>query len=793
MLRNKNNNWNLIRHLFSVILAVGIYFLILCRQNVYPFGDRTMIVWDMNYQFSSFYSWFSEVLRGNTTFLFSLEGGLGENMLGLYAYYLSSPLNILLAFFNVGSMPMAVFVLMSIKIGLATAFMSVYLNYKYENGYSIIFACFYSLCSYSLCFQYNLMWMDCFALLPLVVMGIELFIKNSKVGLYVVTLALCIFSNYYIAFMICIFSAIYYLTFYYSEKHAESGAKIVKQLASHMKFAAFSLLAVCLNGMIILPSIYVLRISSSERVIGISDIFNFEFLIEPLKMVKYIYSGAFDSGQGITGEYPMIYAGAVCVLLSALYFLSDKVLFRKKIEKVFLLTFLMIGFVFKGPNTVWHGMTKPSGCPERFAFLWVFLILNMSYKMLMAIKKTKKTRLVLAVCIDIGSIIYISLSDGFRLSFVLNVLFGVSIIGTFLIYVYKKNMIKYLALFLGMSLCVIELLYNGIKVHEYQFEDLYLGKSEYDYYVQMYKSFKEIISDSPNIYRVISKDSLGESFNKGFEYSFNSINMYASTEDTRAWKIYEMLGLGTINFESTVEYDQYANKVASDILGVHYAIAPEGGFAGLDECETIDGISLYENEDALPLLFPVNDMIFDVDKETDLYKRLNRILNSLGENSDVEAYTVMGLDAGLLDDIPEWQKEKDNQIYLIDNNKCTDKCFAAIQNSEIISKKMQTVNNLMESVNVKNNSIYAKVNMNTGGYICASILNDEGWRVYVDGQEVEKTSVIGGMIAFEVEKGEHQIELKFIPQGFIEGIGLSVLSLSTLIVLHIIRKRRVCL
>ena len=306
----------------------------------------------------------------------------------------------------------------------------------------------------------------------------------------------------------------------------------------------------------------------------------------------------------------------------------------------------------------------------------------------------------------------------------------------------------------------------------------------------MYNNFKVLFSDNQDIYRVISKDSLGKSFNKGFEYSFNSLSIYASTEDTRTWEIYETLGLGVIDFESTDEFDQYANRVASDILGVKYVIAPEGGFAGFDECMTIDGISLYKNEDALPILFPVNNNVFDVDKETDLYKRLNLIMNSIGDVSDLEAYTILGIDDGLLKDIPDWKKSKEKRLYLLEDGKCSDQFFAAIQNNEIISNKMQSAKNVTRSLKVKKHSIFAEVNMENEGYLCASLLNDDGWRVYVDGQEVEKTSVLGGMIAFFVERGTHRIEMRFIPQGLREGIGLSLFSLGMLIVFCIIERCR---
>ncbi|MFR6563528.1 MAG: YfhO family protein [Eubacterium ventriosum] len=55
------------------------------------------------------------------------------------------------------------------------------------------------------------MWLDCMWLLPFIVLGLEKLVNEKKCKMYCISLALAIFSNYYIGLMICIFSIIYFV------------------------------------------------------------------------------------------------------------------------------------------------------------------------------------------------------------------------------------------------------------------------------------------------------------------------------------------------------------------------------------------------------------------------------------------------------------------------------------------------------------------------------------------------------------------------------------------------------
>ena len=57
---------------------------------------------------------------------------------------------------------------------------------------------------------------------------------------------------------------------------------------------------------------------------------------------------------------------------------------------------------------------------------------------------------------------------------------------------------------------------------------------------------------------------------------------------------------------------------------------------------------------------------------------------------------------------------------------------------------------------------------------------DEGWRVYVDGEETEIYKGLGTFISFYVSGGVHDIELKYFPKGLKAGAAISLISLMIL-------------
>lgn len=775
-----------VRPIISFFLAIGIYLIILFVQGVLPFGDNTLLVWDMDWQFSSFYSWYSEAIRGNTPFTYSLYGGLGENMLGLFAYYLSSPINLLLAFFDVSSMPYAVFLILTVKVGLSALTMAIYLEFHRRDWFSVFFSCFYGLSSFALAFQYNSMWMDAVILLPLIVLGIEQNIKNGKVMLFLWTLSLCVFANYYIAYMVCIFCVVYYLAYYYTE-----GQKF--NLKKHAVFFGIMALSLCICAVVLLPTVYVLKGSSADRIIGLGDIFNLNFQINPIMVFKYFYAGAFDSGQGITGEYPAIYAGALSFVLAIAFFISKAIPMKRKVCSAIVLTILFAGMVFRGPFLVWHGMAAPSGCPERFAFLWVFMMIIMAYEMLGALSKEDNKAILIAMSVELVAFIIIALYYGIRIAYLMNIVFSICGIVLYCIYRNGNAIRRFAALGGALLLCILELSYNGIKLHQEQFGDLYYSMDEYQRNISDVKVVRDLLDTKEDAYsyRTAFFNGLGNSYNKGFNYQFNGTGIYCSTENTATWNIYDVLALGRPPMESDADYDCFSLVLVSDLLGFKYIVGEERDYDGFVKVGNLDNTSIYKNDDALQLLLPVNDKIFMVEEQDDLFDRMTLLLNSLGEESEFELFEDRLVDDNALSELQDWQKKKLPRLFYIGDGKVSDGHLVAYENEDVVKNKIQSVSNVIKDMHLSWNAIIFNVSIKSEKYLCSSIAYDKGWSVYVDGAKVEPEIALGGLMVIPVSEGDHVIRMSFYPQGFVLGVLISLITLLVAIIICVWEKKHV--
>ena len=99
------------------------------------------------------------------------------------------------------------------KIGLSGLSFAYYLRkHCRTSDFGIaFFGIFYALSGYMAAYSWNIMWLDCILLFPLIMLGLERLVREKKCFLYCITLGLSILSNYYISIMICIFMVLYFI------------------------------------------------------------------------------------------------------------------------------------------------------------------------------------------------------------------------------------------------------------------------------------------------------------------------------------------------------------------------------------------------------------------------------------------------------------------------------------------------------------------------------------------------------------------------------------------------------
>ena len=376
----KNIKMNHLALAFS-IPCMGMLFVMLISQYE-PFGSYSMLYSDMYHQYYPFFVAFRDALREGKGLLYTWSVGLGMDYLGLIAYYVASPLNLLSVLIPEGLLLEYFSLLVPVKLGLAGLFFAVFLKglFGTEDLSVAVFGGFYGLCAWALGFQWNVMWLDTFALLPLVALGTVQLLREKKFILYTVSLFFSVFANYYIGLFVCIFV---FLLFFVFQICRWCGWK--KFFGDLMRIAFFSVLAIGMTAILELPAFSALQ--STQSVVNkfptgfrlnIAKEHNIKGLLDAMRQVAGNMGGAIEPNfkEGL----PNVYCGIISVFLMMLYLLAKHVRLRDKVCAVVLLLFFNVSFIIRQLDYIWHGFHFTNMIPYRFSFLYSFVVLYMAYR-----------------------------------------------------------------------------------------------------------------------------------------------------------------------------------------------------------------------------------------------------------------------------------------------------------------------------------------------------------------------------------------------------------------------------
>ena len=367
---------------YAAVLSAAIFFMIYLARSIHPFGDGTVLVLDLNGQYSQFFEALRNIVYDrDLSILYSWERSMGGEFMGIYAYYLASPLSYIVCLFPKTMLQDAIFVMFLIKAALCAATMGFYLHksaVKLNNISVIAFSILYSTCSFAVVMMNNIMWIDAMFWLPLMVYGIEQLIKYGKYKMFVISLAMTMMSNYYIGYMCCIFVALYF--FYYMVAYKDNYVNNPRREENHfvkslLRIGIFSALALAIAAVIWLGAYYSLgfgKNSFSNPNWEVSLRFDFFDLL-----YKFL-PGSYDTVR--PEGFPFVYCGVFTLLLSPVYFLSKKFTAREKIAAAVLLTVLTLGFMVSTLDLVWHGFQRPNWLNARFSFMMSFFMIVLAFK-----------------------------------------------------------------------------------------------------------------------------------------------------------------------------------------------------------------------------------------------------------------------------------------------------------------------------------------------------------------------------------------------------------------------------
>lgn len=538
-------------------------------------------------QYVPFFGAYYDILTEGKSMFFSSTGALGYDFWAVFAYYLVSPLNLIIVFFDKSNLIYAVEIIMIIKVVLCGGSFATFISYRHPEAKVsrvVLFSTIYALSGYMVGYMWNVMWLDGLVLFPLIIMGLDMLMRKDKPQwfLYTAFLALTIVTCYFMGYIISIFIFMYFFTYRF-----ESFKDFMKKF---LRIGFSSLLAIGLSAIILLPAFMSLRATAinNESLPGMELYGNFVDCFKSVMLGMPAYGVSFDR------ENANLFISTFGLLMVFVYFCTKSISLSDKIKKGVLLLIIFACFNLKLPNFIWHGFHEQYGIPNRFSFMVIFLFLTMGFEVCVQ-KRSKITKRslfiawgVLCTCLTVMAVFRHSLIINAALTAVFALIY-VMILG-FSHGKTKFNAVRVLALLEIIVMFVVGLFCStGVVIGDYgkyseSFQNINLKKEKgiyrekidrvYNekqiYYrnVMCYMDVQDLgpreIMDLLNYTRNIGHKSV---INEATYYGLNSMYMFSTLHNYKISNYYSKVGGGGGN--SCSEY--YGENAFMDmLLGVRY-------------------------------------------------------------------------------------------------------------------------------------------------------------------------------------------------------------------------------
>lgn len=607
---NTDRIWNFLKDKYVYTITFGIALIMMAGAwyigEIGPFGDKCLVVVDGVHQYLPFFSEYQEKLKNLDSLQYTFNVGMGNNFISLWSYYLSSPFNLIILLCAKSHLPMALNLIISAKIIMAALCFAYFLMHAgrkpEKNPGIIVFSLFYAFSSFVVGYYWNLMWLDCIFIFPIIILGMEKMFTQNDSRMYILALLYSFICNYYISFMICLFLILWFFTF--------SFRSIKDFFGKGIRFAVSSLTAAALGAVVLVPAYMGIMTTASAEF----ELPEWEFygsfadtLRSHLFCSEVMTNQVGDAGTNL-------YCGIFTILLAIMFFFVKEISLTKKIRYLFLLVLLVFSFNNQMLNYIWHGFHNQYGIPNRFAFLYIFILLLMAYEVYL---KRNKLRLPMMIAAYVLSMLFVvfcyynaeTVYDT-RTYIITGVLLTVYLLlsavymelpGAF---IRGKKAVGYLLVFVA----ILEMAVNGLIGFKQ------VGSSEPDYYygdTETFETLKEKVEQGDD--SLCRSDILEPVLvDEATWYNLKSVGIFGSTVRGELVDIMGDLGFYT----GANEYLYYgATPVTNSLFGVKYVYTRDGDFVNVDMAHFAnqEHISVYRNPYALPIGYMVNEAILDFD------------------------------------------------------------------------------------------------------------------------------------------------------------------------------------
>lgn len=795
-------------YILSFIIPMMLYCLLGVVLRLYPLSDRTILFSDMNSQFVSFYNFFRNILTSNNDFFYTFSKTLGGDMMGFSAYYLQNPFIFILLLFPYENLPLGIYLMEITMLSLACVAFQLFLV-KSFNRCSLVFSTAYGMMGYALAYFMLSIYTFNFILLPIVMMGLIMMLRGEKKGkiIYSISLGISIICNYYLGYMLCLYLVIVFVCLCFEMPSLHAFWEKLKL------FAIYSVLGVMLSAFDLIPIVLSLRNQKDAPSTGIFELTKSFGITE---LYKAFLPGIFNPSI-INQSLPHLYFGLFPLCFALIFFIINRVELKKKIAAVVAIIALIVSLYFKPINTIWHGFNEPVGFPFRFAFYLSFTLICIGFMGYCVALDELKTRitfaykylgivLLLATIFDLTYNAYytlnVNVTDAATESYYVGYRDRITPILTEIksreddksLYRFEKDtmytMVDPMAFdYAGLShnsscekyavkhfMGKMGFRDQGIWAFYNQgsttFADCFLSvkyfASRFDTtekpYIPIYNSDDLFLFENPyalGFASIVNKEEIRRVDFEGdnsFEFQNEIARSYGFKDN-----IFEKVDISEIRLGENVILSEDAENKANRIEKGVVKVEGEGCFAEFDlnvekqwqpiyfyfNAPKYQGARIYINGMDFDDYF--TDHRWNVEKAGVFPEGISATIRveATGESLNLNDYQFYCEDLGKL---AEWRE-----------------CAKSLGSDTVeLNKK-------------KSSHITGTFEAKEDGMLLFSIPYDKGWHIKIDGKAVENEQVLSTLLAVEVVKGTHTIEMRYVPSGLVIGSVISLLGLFILV------------
>lgn len=738
-------------------VPVGVLLAICMSMGMAPWGQRTILISDMADQYVEF---FCALKQGDL--FFSWSKILGTGYIGVFSYYVSSPLSLLTLPVPNEYMPEALMFLAILKMGLAGAAFTLFARKRFpcHDWAALICGVCYALMSYNIVYSICIMWLDGVFWLPLILLALERILAGRGALPYTAALTVCFISTWYISYMVGAFCALYLCARLVSIRPQGKTLGVIL-----LRFFGGAACALGLTAWLWLPTFLAMF---NGKFIG--DLLDYEGLLSctPLGLLSQFRSGAY--GSILPKARPYVFCGTAVQVLALAYFFLRKIPLRERLANGALLALLAASFLLSPLDKAWHLFRRPTWFPFRYAFLCSFLLLYLAVQALgPLLERLGKGRP--------------RLERGAAL-----------VLAVFTVWELGGNA--------EVHLTGLENQFSSTPTREYR-----------DYYTANARLAAAAKQDAGSrFYRMGATEDLGH--NSPLSFGYPGVTHYSSLYNNHVNSLLKDLGFA----QASIWCAYYGSSPATDaLLDVEYIVAREE-IPGCLPLDQTGDLTLWKNPDVLPLAFlPPGGGPFLMLGDT-VFERQNSLFsNLLGEEAALFAplsvettvqegetrlsftgtghpvyadLSAKGLTEVLVNGkrMLELGSSEAASVHCLGTPERGAPCTVAVRSRggwtgglweldrEALHAAVISLDSAESLSAAKNGQVRLRIRTETARPLLTTIPAEEGWTAWVDGKRTETGVWLDTFLMLDLPAGTHSVELRYTPPGLWAGLTLGLLS-----------------